>query len=200
MVDDVWANFYTGIYGLNADPAPSASWWNSYDTGAKYTRWQTAMRTLLTAVQVAVGKKVVCYNGSQGGSTVYPDVCGAANLEDFAFTGATDTLNWINTLETLSVTGKYVIAEPHNQAADTEANYLYGLCCYMLGMNGPNTYYCFKSYWASSKGFYSSDFNRNFGRPLGSKVQVAASVWTREFENCTVTADFQSQTGQIVMR
>jgi hypothetical protein len=196
MADDTWANFYAGMYGLTAEPSPSGNWWNGYDTGAQYTRWQTALRTLLAAMQAALGSKLIICNG---GSTVYPDVCAGANLEDFAFYSAADTLDEINRLETLSAAGKYIVAEPHNLAADTEAAYLYGLCCYLLGMNGPYTYYSFKSYWASSKGFYPADFNRTFGRPLGSKVQASANVWTRDFENCHVTVDLTGQTGQIIM-
>ena len=197
MADDTWANFYSGMYGLNADPAPSASWWNSYDTGAQYTRWQTAMRTLLAGMQAAIGpNKIICQNG---GSSVYYDVCAAMNLEDFVFGGGADTMWWINVLETISTAGKYVIAEPHN-VDDNETNYIFGLSCYMLGMNGTNTYFCWSDIWHSSMGIYPSIVNRDFGKPLSSKVQVSAYVWQRDFENCTVIVNLSSQTGQIIMR
>jgi hypothetical protein len=198
MVDDTWGNFYTGMYGLTKDPAPSAKWWNSYDNGTQYTRWQTAMRTLLAGMQAEIGaNKIVCCNG---GSSVYYDVCAATNLENFAFGGGSDTMLWIDKLETISTAGKYAIAEPHNVMVDNETNYIFGLSCYMLGMNGTNTYFCWSDIWHSSMGIYPSIINRDFGKPLGSKAQVSANVWKRKFENCTVTVDFSSQTGQIVMK
>lgn len=155
------------------------------------------MRTLLAGMQAAVGNKIVCCNG---GSSVYPDVCAATNLENFVFEEGADALEWINRLETISTAGKYVIAEPHNLMVDNETNYIFGLSCYMLGMNGTNTCFCWSDIWHSSMGIYPTIINRDFGKPLGNKVQVSANVWTRQFEYCTVTVNFSSQTGQIVMK
>jgi hypothetical protein len=196
MADDTWSNYFR-MYGLTTEPAPSGAWWNSYDSGASYTRWQTAMRTLLAGMQVAIGaNKIVCCNG---GSSVYYDVCAAANLEDFVFGGGADAMTWINILEAISTVEKYVIAHSGSMA-DNETNYIFGLSCYMLGMNGTNTYFSGSNIWHPSMGIYPSIINRDFGKPLGSKVQVSANAWKREFENCTVTVDFSSQTGQIVMK
>jgi hypothetical protein len=198
MADDTWSNYFQ-MYGATKEPAPSGGWWNDYDTGAQYTRWQTAIRTLLADMQAAIGSgKIICCNG---GSSVYYDICPATNLEGFTFGGGVaDTIWDINNLETISTAGKYVIAEPHNEMDDNEANYIFGLSCYMLGMNGTNTYFCWSDIWHPSMGIYPAVINRDFGKPLGSKVQVSANVWTREFENCTITVDFSRQSGQIVMK
>jgi hypothetical protein len=197
MADDTWSNFFTGMYGLTSDPAPSANWWNNYANGAQYTRWQTAMRTLLAGMQAAVGNKIIICNG---GDMEYYNVCSGVNLENFCFGGGAQPLDWISDEETISAAGKIVVAEPHNAMADNETNYIYGLSCYMLGMNGSNTYFCWASIWYPSMGIYPSIINQDFGNPLGNRVQVSANVWTREFTNCTVTVDFSNQTGQIVMK
>lgn len=197
MADDTWSNFFTGMYGLTSDPAPSASWWNSYADGAKYTRWQIAMRTLLAGMQAAVGNKIIICNG---GDMEYYDVCSGVNLENFCVGGGAQPLEWISDEETISAAGKIVIAEPHNAMVDNETNYIFGLSCYMLGMNGTNTYFCWASIWDPSMGIYPSIINQDFGNPLRSKVQVSANVWTRDFANFTVTVNFSNQAGQIVMK
>jgi hypothetical protein len=198
MADDTWANYYQ-MYGMITEPAPSGAWWNSYSSGASYTRWQTAMRTLLSTMKAAMGADTILVHN--GGIDVYSDICDGTNLEDFIFDeDRMSQPDWIGVLETISATGKYVIAEPYKAADDNQANYIFGLSCYMLGMNGPNAYFCWNNIWGSSMGIYPSIINRDFGRPISSKVQVSANVWTRQFENCVVTVDFQNQTGQIVMK
>jgi hypothetical protein len=147
FADDVWGDLYMDVF--TPTPAGGDTYWN---TGSPYTRWQTALRELLSYVKSKTGNKLLIYNSL---SNVYLDVSDGKMIENFVFNiipGYREESWYIEDLYTVSSMGKYVLASPHDLPSDTKENFIYGLASYLLGANGPNTYFSWKNIWSSSKG------------------------------------------------
>jgi hypothetical protein len=86
--------------------------------------------------------------------------------------------------------GKYFLASPHAIPSDTKENMLFGLSCFLLGVNGPNAYFSWIDIWSEpSHGHYTEmDAAESLGSPT-NKYYSYQSVLSRDFENGKVLAN-----------
>lgn len=110
---------------------------------------------------------------------------------------ADNTAEQINLMEELlDIPGnKYIICRGYGSSTHD-----FTFACYLM-MTNNRSFYSFgradNPYHADNMTYFHSDFTKNIGSPLGS-AQRSGNVYTRSFENCSVTVNFNNNTSSIV--
>lgn len=183
-----------GFDGVFADDVWSAfsryAWTVSYERVPSYGMWHQEMLEFLRHVKSRIGSKILIVNTPDNGD--YVDATDGKLEEDFAFKSVPGqtAIDNIKALLQISSKGKYYLASPYNIANDTKENMLFALSCFLLGVNGPNAYFGWKSIWdAPSHGYYAEfEEAESLGRPLGEYYSYQ-SVLVRDFTNGKVVVN-----------
>lgn len=185
FADDVWNAWWKDVF-----PDPSIV--------PDIPDWHTRQIGFLQYVKSVIGNKLLIVNTPN--DTDYVDACDGKVQEEFIeLTGEGKTpIDHINALYDITGRGKYYFAWVR-YLADTEENARFGLCCYLLGLNGAKGYYGFKDYWRAetSRGFYEI-MNLNPSAPLGPYTQTG-DVLTRTFEHLKVSVNLNLRTSEIII-
>jgi len=189
MLDDWWTSLWESE--LSGSPDPS---WNQ----GTPTRWQKALQGLIQYVKAQVPNKLWLYNGPSNG--LYMEYCDPVTQgkcqEGFAYYWQSwrMPLDDINEFEKYSKLNYWYVGIPHvyTEATDTEHDFLYGFCCYLLALeNLDKSFFGWMNFWTveqgrgSSRGYYPQ-MDLNFGSPVGDKTRVIGDVWARTYEHYKV--------------
>jgi hypothetical protein len=177
MADDVWTHLFRDAWTVPPELVPD---WNYKVNG--YTYWQTQMRQFLSYVKNQIGSRLLIYNGP---SNIYLDVSDGKVMEDFVF--AHPPLDDINNLAAVSATAKYCLASPYTYPSieDTQEKFLYAFCCFLLGVNGSNSYFSWINIYAKSQGYYP-EMDFDFGNPVGGYYLIEGALYGRDFGHAKV--------------
>lgn len=104
--------------------------------------------------------------------------------------------------ELLLVPGeKYIIANSEHEPAWNSTDHKFSLACYLIIANNRSFYRYVDQegidYSSNALTYWHEDFGKNIGAPLG-KATVNGYVYTRTFENASVTVDLENKTSSII--
>ena len=169
FADDVWSHLFKDAWTVPLEKVPD------------YPDWHHKMIEFLRHVKSRVGSKLLIVNTPNNSD--YVDVADGKMEEHFAFKSFSSQtpIDNIDALFQISGRDKYYLASPHNMPEDTEKNMLYALCCFLLGVNGPNAYFSWRNVWSEPSHGYRPEFDVSLGSPA-NEYYLIGSVYARDFE------------------
>gem|GEM_PF-3600477 len=167
---------------------------------------------MIDKVRAKIGEdKIVIYNGFRVDSTVlqggqdFIDHTSGVFIE-FFFHSPLDTKEeaafLFDNLIKAQKKGKMIIprGSPRSVLPGTQERFLFSFASFLL-FYGPDSYYIYNSGYNKTQGMLEDypEFDLSPGKPMGSVVRNGW-VYTREFENMTVTVDLEKKEAKIEQR
>jgi hypothetical protein len=164
-LDDTWTYFWTDCWTVSSSmlyPFPT---------------WHTDMTDLIAYIKAGVGAKIVIENGPNNDDYV---AAGDGKVGE-NFLKMFGAWNDIDSLSSISGQGKYYLAWA--KSTDSTTDMMYFLSGYLIGVNGPNTYFGYNNIWSTSEGYYPEFSSiRLLGEPTNNYYSYQ-SVYARDFVN-----------------
>lgn len=228
FADDVWVELSLYVrWGLIADAVTGITLTMSDISSSVLSNWHSNMVSMLQDVKnnIISGKKVVVntYESLDDPSSENHDYAyatdgrmaeGFVHKWDWELTDFQESwfppLRYINEMITESSTGKIFFVEnsaqvPVNPDSATLAlidqNVKYCYVATLLGMNGPNCYFCYLGWFGNdgARGYYPI-MDTNVGNPKGTYYQVHPEAYGRDFDHAKVFINFSStQTYEVTV-
>jgi len=175
-------------------------------------RWNTDIKGMLQYVKSVIGTKLLIINNTDFTGD-FLSVADGMMLEGFihgSWNGLYEyesedyMLRLLDTIERLSFTGKYFMAQSDTgfPTAPTDSDLqqahkimLYCLGSFLLGTNGSKATFGWLSlHGAVRRGvpYHYPEMDIDVGNPTGSRTQVNADVWTRDFSKAKVFVNFSA--------
>lgn len=181
----VWKDWFTWKYPANTIP--------------NTPNWANDMKSLLTLLKQQIGSKLLTVN-YDASELPYSDGIWMENFVAYGIDTPTwdgyTPIRWVDTLYQNSASGKIVVAFCHYPRNMDYNDFRFAFGCYLLGINGPNTYFNWIDIWSPSHGYYP-EMDTNLGAPLGA-YQVQNGLYIRNFTNLQVIVNMTAQTVQLL--